>query len=331
MQGEHARNTRGCQPGGPQSGAEPRHRDGVRRSAVLRGCGHPGKQGRAPGTYGHAMAKGKRQRPQGAPRGEAQQCASPAAPQHASWPPWALQAPSSEPFVEVDSLQSWVFLLDPSLDFRLQAAHGHRAAEGTQIQRMEGEYPLVASVWETTGCHPFPTCTPWGRCPHGPAQTFGSAPLRVRRDVCVHTHSFKPLTARRSKSISQESESTRIPRTPRLHPMPCPMGATHASKVPVLTFSAGTVHSTAGSRTPSCKGKTWREEAGLHKSPAPTQVLTPDQQGCRPELCRVLSQERGKEMPSPSSRPCIWLLKWGKPCPHQCGGTAVLSRSPWQA
>lgn len=70
-QGEHRRNTQGYQPGGPQSGTEPEHRDGVRHS----------------GTYRHAMAKGKRQWPQGAPRGEAQRCISPAALWHVSAAP----------------------------------------------------------------------------------------------------------------------------------------------------------------------------------------------------------------------------------------------------
>lgn len=59
----------------------------------------------------------------------------------------------------------------------------------------------------------------------------------------------------------------------------------------------------------------------LHKSPAPTHGLTPEQQGGSPEPCRVLSQERGKEMPSPSSRPCIRLLKWGKACPRVWGNS----------
>lgn len=37
----------------------------------------------------------------------------------------ATPGPPSEPFVEVDSLQLWVFLPDLILDFRLQAAHRH--------------------------------------------------------------------------------------------------------------------------------------------------------------------------------------------------------------
>lgn len=96
-----------------------------------------------------------------------------------SQPPRAPRASRSEPFVEVDGLQPWVFLPDLSLDFRLQTAHGHRAAEGTRMQGMEGGHLLGAPGWETTR-------TPQGHCPHGSAQTFGSALLRVHRDTCVH-------------------------------------------------------------------------------------------------------------------------------------------------
>lgn len=102
-------------------------------------------------------------------------------------PQRAPRASRSEPFVEVDGLQPWVFLPDLSLDFRLQAAHGHRAAKGTRMQGMEGGHLLGAPGWETTRCHPFPTCTPQGHCPHGSAQTFVSALLRVHRDMCVRT------------------------------------------------------------------------------------------------------------------------------------------------
>lgn len=49
-------------------------------------------------------------------------------------------------------------------------------------------------------------------------------------------HSFKPLTAQRSKNISWESESTRRSHTTCLHPMPCPVGGTHIGKVLTLPF-----------------------------------------------------------------------------------------------
>lgn len=99
---------------------------GMGFSAVPHGCGYPGKQGQAPGTYRHMTAKGKQQQqPKGAPRGKSQRCVGSAAPWHASWPPRVPLPTCSEPFVEVDGLQLWVFLSDPSLNFRLQAAHRH--------------------------------------------------------------------------------------------------------------------------------------------------------------------------------------------------------------
>lgn len=82
------------------------------------------------------------------------------------------------------------------------------------MQGMQGG----ASGWETACCQPFPTCTPWEHCPHGPAQIFESAPLHVHRDLCVHAHGFKPLT---TQGISLGSESTQSPHT-------CtPRGCTH--------------------------------------------------------------------------------------------------------
>lgn len=241
-------------------------------SVVLQGCGHPGKRGRAPGTYRHTTAKGKRRQTQRDPRGEAQRCASPVAPQHASRPP---RNPRSEPFVEVDGLQLRVFLPDPSLDFRLQAAHGHRAAEGTRIQWMEAGHPSVASGLGNHLLPSLPHLHPMGMlspCPSTDLWVYTAACAQG----CARTCIFKPLIVQRGRIISWELESTRSPLFPSRTPCLAPRGCTQGQSAhPYLFCGKSAQHS--GVANTKLQGKDTERRS-----------WAAEQQGGSPELCRVL-------------------------------------------